>query len=158
MKTSERRAIADRALIEIDKVEMEIRAKMVQHNIRGELDADYADFKAYSALRGLHEQYAAWKQDYATHADNADLVNLVGQSEHDILRENYPRITSETEIVTLVANDITTLYERDTGTGQAEKVSYTVRFEKITILPFYSCYHADLDTLFIRVNMAGMPT
>lgn len=157
MKTSERRAIADRALIEIDKLEMEIRAKMVQHNIQGDLDADYADFKAYSALRGLHEQYSAWKKEYTTHADNADLVNLVGQSEHDILRENYPGITSDTEIVTVVANDLTHLYERDTGTGNAEKMHYTVNFEKIRILPFYSCYHDALESLFIRVNMAGMP-
>ncbi len=158
MKTSERRAIADRALIEIDKLELEIRAKMVQNNIKGDLNADYADFKAYSALRGLHEQYAAWKQEYATHNDNADLVNLVGQSEHDILRENYPSITSETEIITLVSNDTTHLYERDTGTGNAEKMRYTVTFEKIKILPFHSCYHGGLETLFIRVNMAGMPT
>jgi len=158
MKTSERRALADRALSEIDKLEMEIRAKMIQHNIKGDLNADYADFKAYSALRELHEQYSAWKQEYAKHSDNTDLVNLVGQSEHDILRENYPKINSETEIIALSTVDTTCLYERDTGTAQDDKVSYTVKFEKIKILPFYSCFHESLDSLFIRVNMAGMPT
>ena len=95
MKTSERREIADRALHQIDTLEMEIRAKMALNNIQGDLDVEYANFKAYSVLRELHEQYMAWKYEYAIYADNVDLVNLVGQSEHDILREYHPRMTSE---------------------------------------------------------------
>ena len=158
MKTSERRTLADRAHYQIDKVEMEIRAKMALNNIQGDLDADYANFKAYSVLRELHEQYLAWKQDYMLHADNADLVNLVGQSEHDILREQYPKLTSETQIISIQTSETVYFYERDSGTGQAEKVSYKLVFEKIKILPFYSYHVEALNSLFIRVNLAGMPS
>jgi hypothetical protein len=158
MKTSERRAIADRALNQIDKLEMEIRAKMALNNIQGDLDVEYANFKTYSVLRDLHEQYTGWKQEYTRHADNANLVNLVGQSEHDILRENYLQLTSETQIITIPTTETVYFYERDTGTGQAEKVKYKLVFEKIKILPFYSYPIEALDSLFIRVNLAGMPS
>lgn len=158
MKTSERRAIADRAFHQIDKLEMEIRAKMALNNIQGDLDADYANFKAYSVLRELHEQYTNWKKEYAIYADNTDLVHLVGQSEHDILREQYPNLTSETQIIAIQTADTTYFYERDSGTGQAEKVNYKLVFEKIKILPFYSYHVQALNSLFIRVNLAGMPS
>jgi len=158
MKTSERRAIADRAFHQIDKLEMEIRAKMALNDIQGDLDADYANFKAYSVLRELHEQYTSWKQEYAIYADNADLVNLVGQSEHDILREQYPKLTSETQIISIQTTETTYFYERDSGTGRAEKINYKLAFEKIRILPFYSCYVEALNSLFIRVNLTGMPS
>lgn len=156
MKTSERREIADRALKEIDKLELEIQAQMAKNNIPGGLDENYANFKAYSTLRALHEQYTDWKRQFAVYADNVDLVDLVGQSEHDILRENYPKVTSETTIVTTPTADATYLYERDSGTGQTEKLRYTVVFEKIKILPFHTCHVKDLDSLFIRVNRAGI--
>lgn len=157
MKTSERRAIADRALQQIDTLELEIRAKMALNNIQGDLDEDYANFKAYSALRDLHEQYIAWKQEYVIYADNVDLVNLVGQSEHDILREYHPKITSETQIITIQTRDDVYFYERDSGTGQAEKVNYKVIFEKVKVLPFHCSYVKALNTLLIRVNLVGMP-
>lgn len=158
MKTSERRAIADRAFNQVDKLEMEIRAKMALNNIQGDLDIDYANFKAYSILRELHEQYTGWKQEYTIHADNADLVNLIGQSEHDILRENYPTLTCETQIIPIPTTETVYFYERDTGTGQADKIKYKLLFEKIKILPFHSYHIEALDSLFIRVNLAGMPS
>ena len=158
MKTSERRAMADRALLQIDKLSMEIRAKMALNNIPGGFDMEYINFKAYSALRELHEQYTSWKQEYARYADNADLVHLVGQSEHDILRENYPKLTSTTQIIPILTTETVYFYERDTGTGQKEKVKYKLVFEKIKILPFYSYYAEALDNLFIRVNVAGLPS
>jgi len=157
MKTSERRASADRALHQIDNFEREIRAKMALNNIQGDLDVDYASFKAYSVLRDLHEQYIAWKQEYGIYADNVDLVNLVGQSEHDILREYHPKITSETQIVTIQTSDKVYFYERDSGTGQTEKVKYKVIFEKVKVLPFHSSYIKALDSFLIRVNLVGMP-
>jgi hypothetical protein len=158
MKTSERRAIADRALIQINKLEMEIRAKMALNNIPGDLDVDYVNFKAYSVLRELHEQYTGWKQEYTLHADNADLVHLVGQSEHDILRENYPKLTSATHVIPIPTTETVYFYERDSGTGQIEKIKYKLIFEKIKILPFYSYHVEALDSLFIRVNLAGLPS
>ena len=156
MKTSERRELADRALHQIDTLELEIRAQMAKNNIRGELEENYANFKAYSKLRELHEQYAELKRQHAVHADNHDLVKLVGQSEHDILRENYPKITSETQIISIPTTDSSYLYERDSGTMRTEKINYTVRFEKIRILPFQTCHSKELDSLFIRVNRAGV--
>jgi len=157
MKTSERREKADRALNQIDKLEMEIQAQMKLNNIQGELDANYADFKSYTKLRELHEHYTDWKKQYALNADNADLVDLVGQSEHDILRENYPRLTSDSMIVSIETNNKVYFYERDKGTGHKDKVSYELNFEKIRILPFYTCYLGTLNSLFIRVNLAGVP-
>jgi hypothetical protein len=157
MKTSERRAIADRALHQIEQLELEIRAKMALNNIQGDLDADYASFKTYSTLRELHEQYTAWKQEYAIHGDNVDLVNLTGQSEHDILREYHLQLTSETQIISIQTSETVHFYERDSGTGQPEKINYKLVFEKIKNLPFYSYYVEPLDSLFIRVNLAGMP-
>lgn len=157
MKTSDRRASADRALHQIDKLEMEIRGKMALNNIQGDLDVDYASFKAYSALRELHEAYIAWKQEYAIYADNVDLVNLVGQSEHDILREYHPKLSSNTQIISIQTSEAVYFYERDSGTGQAEKINYKVIFEKIKVLPFHSHYIKALDSLLIRVNLVGRP-
>ena len=157
MLTSERRAKADRALNQIDKLELEIRAQMSQNNIQGDLDANYADFKAYAKLRDLHEQYTDWKKQYAIYADNADLVELVGQSEHDILREYYTNVTSETGIIPITTVNVAYLYERETGTGQSDRVSYQLLFEKVKILPFYTYYLYELDNLFVRVNLAGIP-
>lgn len=156
MKTSDRRAIADRAMNQIDKLEMEIRAQMLQHNIK-ELDADYANFKAYSVLKDLHTQYQSWKKEYQTHADHDELVKLVGQSEHDILREYYENLTSDTHLITIETVEDIHFYERDTGTGQDEKVRYKLNFEQVKILPFRCDYNDALDCLFIRVNMAGIP-
>lgn len=157
MITSERRARADRALNQIDKLELEIRAQMGQNNLQGDLDANYADFKAYAKLRELHEQYSDWKKQYHTYADNVDLVEVVGQSEHDILREHYVGITSKTEIVALPSAEMSQLYERESGTGEVSKVRYQITFEKVKILPFHTVFVSELDILFIRTNHAGVP-
>lgn len=158
MKTSERRAKADNAFKHIDQLETEIRAQMATHNMQSDLDNHYADFKAYSTLRNLHEQYADWKQQYTDYADHPDLVDFVGQSEHDILRENYPRINADTRIVPITTDEKVYFYRRDAGPESNDKIQYEVVFEKIKILPFHTCYMKGINSLFIRVNHAGQPS
>lgn len=161
MKTIERREAADRALSQLDQLEMEIRSKMTTRNLDPNaelpLDNEYVRFKSYAQLRDLNEQYTRWKGVYESHADHAELVQLVGQSEHDILREHYTDMTSQTDIIPIETPNTVYFYERDTGSGQPSKTSYKITFEKVGILPFYSCYLPAMNHLFIRVTPSGQP-